>query len=200
MLSVPVSFTSGGTLQLRFLHWDGGLLQSSALRLRLYSFPIGCRSASVLRFVGFYTKQCGGGIYEVKPLGDSSVTGMGGHIQFSGIVTGGVRHKGIRDFLTKTYRNSGLSHPLAAEHIQAERTAETVYPVLFLGKSEAHPRAGICEPAVAAVQGIGSVGNIQYIIECIPLLRSVLLPGVQAVMPVTSRVIQIMCINLCRMI
>ena len=151
-------------------------------RVLLYAYgyilpPLAAGQHQFFRFVGFYTKQCGGGIYEVKPLGDSSVTGMGGHIQFSGIVTGGVRHKGIRDFLTKTYRNSGLSHPLAAEHIQAERTAETVYPVLFLGKSEAHPRAGICEPAVAAVQGIGSVGNIQYIIECIPLLRSVFVAG-----------------------
>ena len=70
-----------------------------------------------------------------------------------------------------------MSHPLAAEHIQTEWTAETVYPILFLGKSETHPRASICEPAVAAVQGIGSVGDIQYIIEGISLLRSVFAAG-----------------------
>lgn len=60
----------------------------------------------------------------------------------------------------------------AAEHIEAEGAAEAVDPLLPFGRREAHPRAGVGEPTIAAVQGVGSVGDVQYVGEGIPFLRS----------------------------
>ena len=61
-------------------------------------------------------------------------------------------------------------HPLAAEHIEAEGAAEAVYPFVLFGRGESHPRAGVGEPSVAPVQGIGCVGDVQYVVEGIPFL------------------------------
>lgn len=49
-------------------------------------------------------------------------------------ITGGVRSEYCICIIVITYGDSGLRHPLAPVHVQTERTAETVHPVIFCGR------------------------------------------------------------------
>lgn len=152
---------------------DGALLYGHAYVVG----PSATCQKQFLRFVGFDAQQGGRGIGEVEALRDASLAGMSRHIQLAGIIAGGVGHKESLRLFGEANGYGRLCHPLTSKHVQTERAAEAVYPLLLFGQGEAHPRAGIGEPAVATMQGVGGIGYVEYVVEGVPSLLCALNVG-----------------------